>query len=351
MSATADPTPQAELLLLAEFQDKGQPSAVKRRYLDVWLAPLLPVLVRPNVTDIYVNGPGECWVETLGGGIERIEMPDLDAPRLWQLARQIASLSHQGISREHPLLSATLPDGGRVQIVAPPATRGDMAIAIRKYVVDGMGLGDYLTGGAFSQATLTHGINSARSSPMPKDESPAGLSRWLGDLVRSRANIIISGGTSSGKTTFLNALLREIPEDERLIVIEDTPELQLPLDNAIGLVAVKGDLGEARVTTDDLLQAALRMRPDRIIVGELRGVEAYAWLRAVNTGHPGSITTIHADSPEGALEQLALIVLQSGTQLRRDDILHYTTQVIDVIVQLERVNGERRITRILRTRP
>jgi type IV secretion system protein VirB11 len=351
MAATPEPIPQSELLLVAEFQDIAQPNTVKRRYLDVWLAPLLPILARPNVTDIYVNRPGECWVETLGGGIERIEMPDLDAARLWQLARQIASLSHQGISREHPLLSATLPDGGRIQIVAPPATRGDMAIAIRKYVVEGMGIGDYLTSGAFNAATLTHGINAARSSPMPKDESPAGLARWLGDLVRSRANIMISGGTSSGKTTFLNALLREIPEEERLIVIEDTPELQLPLDNAIGLVAVKGDLGEARVTTDDLLQAALRMRPDRIIVGELRGVEAYAWLRAVNTGHPGSITTIHADSPEGALEQLALIVLQSGTQLRREDILHYTTQVIDVIVQLERVNGERRITRVLRTRP
>jgi type IV secretion system protein VirB11 len=351
MSAHPEQLQPTELLLLPEFLETGQPSAVKRRYLDVWLAPLLPVLERPNVTDIYVNRPGECWVETLGGGIERIDLPDLDAARLWQLARQIASLSHQGISREHPLLSATLPDGGRVQIVAPPATRGDMAIAIRKYVVDGMDLGDYLTSGAFNQATLTHGINSACSSPMPEDESPAGLARWLGELVRSRANIIISGGTSSGKTTFLNALLREIPDEERLIVIEDTPELQLPLDNAIGLVAVKGSLGEARVTTDDLLQAALRMRPDRIIVGELRGVEAYAWLRAVNTGHPGSITTIHADSPEGALEQLALIVLQSGTQLRREDILHYTTQVIDVIVQLERVNGERRITRVLRTRP
>jgi type IV secretion system protein VirB11 len=351
MPATPEPILQAELLLLPEFQETGQPRAVKRRYLDVWLAPLLPVLERPNVTDIYVNRPGECLVETLGGGIERIEMPDLDAACLWQLARQIASLSHQGISREHPLLSATLPDGGRVQIVAPPATRGDMALAIRKYVVDGMGLGDYLTSGAFSQTTLTHGINAARSSPATDDESPAGFARWLAELVRSRANILISGGTSSGKTTFLNALLREIPDEERLIVIEDTPELQMPLDNAIGLVAVKGELGEARVNTDDLLQAALRMRPDRIIVGELRGAEAYAWLRAVNTGHPGSISTIHADSPEGALEQLALIVLQSGTQLRREDIVHYTTQVIDVIVQLARVNGERQITRVLRTRP
>ncbi len=326
-------------------------AAPKPRYLDVWLAPLLPALARPEVTDIYINRPGECWVEMLGGGIERYPLPELDAARLWQLARQIASLSHQGISREHPLLAAILPDGARVQVVAPPATRGHLALAIRKHVVDGMGLADYLATGAFNGAALAHGANAARPSPQPSDESPAGLAQWLGDLVRARANIMISGGTSTGKTTFLNALLREIPAEERLIVIEDTPELQLPLDNAVGLVAVKGELGEARVTTDDLLQAALRMRPDRIIVGELRGVEAYAYLRAVNTGHPGSITTIHADSPEGALEQLALIVLQSGTQLRRDDIIQYATQVIDVIVQLERIGGERRITRVLRTRP
>lgn len=340
-----------ELVLTPDFLESSQVKLAKPRYLDVWLAPLLPFLARPNVTDIYINRPGECWVETLGGRIERMPVPQLDAARMWHLARQIASLSHQGISREHPLLAATLPDGARVQVVAPPATRGDMAIAIRKHVVDGMGLGDYLAAGAFDGTALSHGIDTARPSPEPKDETPAGLAQWLGELVRLRANIIISGGTSSGKTTFLNSLLREIPAEERLIVIEDTPELQIPLDNALGLIAVKGDLGEARVTTDDLLQAALRMRPDRIIVGELRGVEAYAWLRAVNTGHPGSITTIHADSPEGALEQLALIVLQSGTQLRREEIIQYTTQVIDVIVQLERVGGNRRIARVLRTRP
>ncbi len=339
-----------ELLLSQDYRESPLPTD-KPRYLDVWLAPLASTLARPEVTDIFINQPGECWIETLGGGIERMALPQLDAPRLWQLARQIASLTHQGISREYPLLAATLPDGARVQVVAPPATRGEMAVAIRKHVVDGMRLGDYLTSGAFAATTLVNGAQTARPSPCPGDESPAGLAKWLGELVRTRANIMISGGTSSGKTTFLNALLREIPAEERLIVIEDTPELQLPFDNAVGLVAVKGELGEARVTTDGLLQAALRMRPDRIIVGELRGSEAYAWLRAVNTGHPGSITTIHADSPEGALEQLALIVLQSGNQLRREDILQYTSQVIDVIVQLERVGGERRITKVLRTRP
>lgn len=345
---------RSELLLSDEYCEDFAPSKGSKespKYLDVWLAPLAPTLARPDVTDIYINKPGECWIEFLGGNIERLELPELNAARLWQLARQIASLSHQGISREYPLLAAMLPDGSRVQVVAPPATRGEMAVAIRKHVIDGMSLDDYLAVGSFSDTVLESRGQSARPSPQPDNESPQGLVDWLNELVRARANIMISGGTSSGKTTFLNALLREIPAHERLIVIEDTPELLLPLENSVGLVAIKGELGEAEVTTENLLEAALRMRPDRIIVGELRGVEAYSWLRAVNTGHPGSITTIHADSPEGALEQMALIVLQSGTQLRREDILHYASQVVDVIVQLERVAGVRKITRILRTRP
>lgn len=325
-------------------------AATPVRYLDVWLEPLAALLARGEVTDLYINRPGECWVETLGGAIERHELAALSAQWCWQLARQIASLSHQGVSREHPLLSAVLPGGERVQVVAPPATRGDMAIAIRKQVVADMELADYLAAGAFGTTQVAHGLTSAPASPAPADESPEGLAAWLGELVRARANILISGGTSSGKTTFLNALLRNIPSQERLVLIEDTPELVLHHANAAGLVAVRGQQGEARVSAEDLLQAALRMRPDRIILGELRGVEAYAFLRAVNTGHPGSLSTIHADSPEGALEQLALIVLQAGAQLRREDVIHYAAQVIDVVVQLERRDGRRRIARILRTR-
>ena len=320
------------------------------RYLDVWLAPLAPLLARGEVTDLFINRPGECWVETMGGAIERHEIAELSTDWCWQLARQVASLSHQGVSRAHPLLSAVLPGGERVQVVAPPATRGAMAIAIRKQVVAGMALEDYLAAGAFAGTELSHGLSPAPPSPAPADESPAGLAAWLGELVRARANILISGGTSSGKTTFLNALLRNIPQHERLLLIEDTPELVLGHANAAGLVAVRGEQGEARVSAEELLQAALRMRPDRIILGELRGIEAYAFLRAVNTGHPGSLSTIHADSPEGALEQLALIVLQAGAQLRREDVLHYAAQVIDVVVQLERRGGERRVARILRTR-
>ena len=148
--------------------------------------------------------------------------------------------------------------------------------------------------------------------------------------MRGGATILISGGTSSGKTTFLNALLREIPEHERVILVEDTPEIRLGNRNGVGLIAVKGETGEARVTTDDLLQAALRLRPDRIVLGELRGGEAVSFLRAINTGHPGSFSTIHANSPCGALEQLALMVMQSGLGLSRLDTIAYVRSVVDL---------------------
>lgn len=330
---------------------KAQPQAeAPVPYLDAYLAPLLPVLGRPEVTDVFVNRPGEIWVETIGGAIERHELPELDDARLWHLARQIASLSHQGISREYPLLAATLPDGARVQIVAPPATRGHMALAIRKHVVPDLTLSDYVAEGAFAPTRFSRGKSDLHPVDAPAGNDPVQLAEFLGKLVKARRNIMISGGTSTGKTTFLNALIKEIPAEERLVLIEDTAEVVLAHANAAALLAVKGALGEAQVAADDLLQAALRMRPDRIILGELRGTEAYTFLRAINTGHPGSLTTIHADSPEGAIEQLALIVLQAGTRLRREDIVHYATSTIDAIVQLERRDGRRQIARIMMTR-
>jgi type IV secretion system protein VirB11 len=169
----------------------------------------------------------------------------------------------------------------------------------------------------------------------------------LSEAVRVRKNILVSGGTSSGKTTFLNALIREIPAEERLIFIEDTPELKLSHANAIGLIASRSRLGESEVDTNDLVTASLRMRPDRIILGELRGQEAYAFLRAVNTGHPGSMTTVHADSAERAVEQITLLVLQGGTRLSREDVLFYVRRTIDVFVHLSRSGGRRRLTQVI----
>lgn len=158
---------------------------------------------------------------------------------------------------------------------------------------------------------------------------------------------MVAGGTSSGKTTFLNALLAEIPEHERLVLIEDTQELELKHENAVGLIAARGELSEAQISAEDLLIAALRLRPDRIILGELRGPEAFTFLRAINTGHPGSMTTIHADTPTRAIEQLVLLVLQAGTRLSRDDVRHYVRESVDVFVQLSRTNGKRSVSQVM----
>ena len=316
-------------------------------YLHRYLAPLAEMLARPDVTDIYVNRPGEVWIETLSGTIEHHDAPALDTATLDRLARQIAAQSHQGISREHPLLSATLPDGARVQIVAPPATRGPLALAIRKHIASDLTLDDYVASGAFEAVA-----RGDASEPSKLDQAlcmmlDAGdIAGLLAAAVKGRKNILVSGGTSTGKTTFLNALIREIPKEERLILIEDTAELRLNHPNAIGLLATRGALGEARVSADDLLGASLRMRPDRIIVGELRGEEASTFLRAVNTGHPGSMTTVHADSAERAVEQIALLVLQTGTRLGRADVQHYVRSTVDVFVQLARIGGRRQVSEV-----
>ena len=317
-------------------------------YLRACLAPVADYLDRPDVTDIYVNRPGEIWLEHLGGKVQRHAVPGLDERTLMRLARQVAALTHQGISREHPILSAILPDGSRVQIVAPPATRGDLILAIRKQIASKMTLADYAKGKAFEKTT--RGMIAIDRTPTESDASgldEPDIALALAKAVRERRNILIAGGTSTGKTTFLNALIREIPQTERLILIEDTPELCVEHANHVGLIAVRGELGEARVTANDLVTASLRLRPDRIILGELRGSEAFAFLRAINSGHPGSMSTIHADSPESAIEQLVLLVLQAGTALTRDDIRHYIAQTIHVFVQLGRGPEGRFIERMM----
>lgn len=317
-------------------------------YLRAYLAPLVGMLARPDVTDIYVNRPGEIWAETTTGSIERHDAPGLDEATLARLARQIAALSHQGISREHPLLSATLPDGSRAQVVAPPATRGPLALAIRKHVSPDLALDDYVAAGAFAETRHGKGGEPAEVDKAIQAKLDAGdIAAMLALAVKARKNILVSGGTSSGKTTFLNALIREIPAEERLILIEDTPELVVTQDNVVGLLAARSALGEAQVSANDLLGASLRMRPDRIILGELRGEEAFAFLRAVNTGHPGSMTTVHADSCDRAIEQIVLLALQAGTQLGRDDIRHYISSTVDVFVQLSRTGGRRSVAEVV----
>lgn len=304
-------------------------------YLDAYLAPLRPWLERETVTEILVNRPGELWIEDAEQpGMRRIMLPALDDQLMQRLAEQVARVSHQGINREHPLLAATLPDGARIQLVGPPATRRHWALAIRRHRLLDLPLDAYDRGPILPPV--------ATPGPDPEVEPIA----FLREAVRRRRTILISGGTSTGKTTFLNAMLREIPAEERVVLVEDTAELKLPGANGVGLIAVKGELGEAKVTANELLQAALRLRPDRIVLGELRGTETVSFLRAINTGHPGSFSTVHANSPRGALEQIALMAMQTGIGLTRAETLEYAASVIDIVVQLDRAGGKRGIAAI-----
>jgi type IV secretion system protein VirB11 len=308
-------------------------------YLDAYLAPFTQWLARDSVTEILVNRPGEVWIEdSAHPGMQRVEAPEIDDTLVQRLAEQVARVSHQGINREHPLLGATLPDGARVQFCGPPATRKHWAMAIRRHRRLDLPLDAYDTG------PLSVPVEA--QMPDPAAEPIA----YLRAAIAARKTILVSGGTSTGKTTFLNAMLGEIPSAERVVLVEDTPELRLPGANGIGLIAVKGELGEAKVTANELLQASLRLRPDRIVLGELRGAESVSFLRAINTGHPGSFSTIHANSLRGALEQLALMVMQTGIGLSRTDTIEYAASVIDVVVQLERREGRRHIAAIGRSR-
>lgn len=320
-------------------------NAPQRVYLDAFLTPLAAHLSREEVTDVYINQPGELWLVTRAG-TERHAVPTLDDAALWRLARQIAAFSDQGINREHPLLAATLPDGARVQICAPPATRGTLIVAIRKHSMPDLRLGDYEAAGAFARVGEAALSDAHTRRELAQLLASGKRQDFLREAVRSRQTIVISGGTGTGKTTFLNALLKEAAATERLVLIEDTPEIQLQQPNIAGLVAVRGKLGEASVTPNELVEAALRLRPDRIIMGEIRGAEAISWLRAVGTGHPGSITTVHANSPNGAIEQLAMMSMAAGTELRRSELVDYIRSTVDVVIQLGQHDGARMITEI-----
>lgn len=317
-----------------------------RVYLRRYLAPFDEWLSRPDVTDILVNRPGEVWVETVGGETTRFDAPQLTETDLARLARQVAGAASQGVSREQPLLSASLPDGARVQIIAPPATRSGLVLAIRKHAISDLSIGELGRSGLFDPCGRALG-GSGADVELDALLAAGDFMGFLSLAVRRRKTIVLAGGTSSGKTTLLNALVKEIDPAERLVVIEDAPEIRLDHPNAIGLIAVRGEAGEARVNAEDLLQAALRMRPDRIMLGELRGAEAFAYLRAVNTGHPGSITTVHADSPDGAIDQITMLALLSGVEMGWAAIQAYARRVIDIVVQLRRANGRRVVSEIV----
>lgn len=310
--------------------------------LETYLQPFQALFAEEGVAEISVNVPGEAWVEKRGD-MRWENLPALDIDHLKALGRLVAQSTEQMISEEKPLLSATLPNGYRIQVVFPPACEpGTVCMSIRKGATEVFTFDTYEKFGAFDQ-TAVENIEDP-NVPILKDYlAKKEIRQFLSHAIKCKKNIIISGGTSTGKTTFTNAALLEIPKEERLITVEDAREVQLPYHkNRVHLLASKGGQGRAHVTTQDLIEACLRLRPDRIIVGELRGAEAFSFLRAINTGHPGSIATLHADTPNMALEQLKLMVMQAGLGMPPSEIRNYILAVVDIVVQLKRGDKGRR---------
>ena len=310
--------------------------------LETFLKPLHQLFQEEGVTEISINRPKEIWIEKSGEVIQS-QMEAFDFDHLKSLVKLIAQSTEQTVSDESPLLSATLPNGFRVQCVIPPACEaGTVGISIRKNSTLNLNLDQYEALGAF-QNTATELVENKDRDTLNHFLHQKDIKAFIKHAVISRQNMIICGGTSTGKTTFANAAFKTIPINERIITVEDAREIQLSQPNRLHLIASKGEQGRARVTTMQLIEASLRLRPDRIIVGELRGAEAFSFLRAVNTGHPGSISTLHADTPLMAIEQLKLMVMQAGLGMPPEEIKQYIMGVIDVIVQLKRApNGVRR---------
>ena len=304
--------------------------------LALTLRPLRSLLADTDLMELCINRPGHAYLETRAGWHHE-PLPFADLDWCMRFAKLTANATQQRIDRAAPLLSASLPSGERVQIVLPPATtEGCVAIAIRRPAARVWSVDELAERGVFGRT---------RQAAHELDETERLLLRLLatGDFpafmklaVRARKNIVVSGPTGSGKTTWTKALIREIPGDERLITIEDACELVLDRHpNHVRLFYSKDDQGVARVTPKQLLDACLRMKPDRILLAELRAEEAFDYLRNANSGHPGSITSVHAASAELAFEQLVLLVKQnhSGRELARADIKNLLYLLIDVVVQ------------------
>ena len=304
--------------------------------LNTFLRPLEGLFAQEGISEISINQPGEAWVERFGE-MEFHPLPEFTLEHLSALARLVAQSTEQMISEEKPLLSATLPTGFRIQVVFPPACEsGRVVMSIRKQTVINFDLEMYEAIGAF-QSTMVRKEENKVDQELRALLNEGAIREFLTKAVLAKKNIIVSGGTSTGKTTFLNAVLKKIPDMERVITCEDARELDIRhLRNRVHLLASRGGQGRAQVTMQDLIEACLRLRPDRIMVGEIRGAEAFSYLRAINTGHPGSITTIHADSPGLAFEQLMMMVMQAGLGITREQIKQYVEAIVDIVVQLKR---------------
>ncbi|MGV1760542.1 P-type DNA transfer ATPase VirB11 [Rhizobium sp. A22-96] len=313
------------------------------------LAPLLDFLTDPTVVEISVNRPGDLFIERLGHAqMEYYAVPAITEQEIEHIGERVAAYSNQFVSRINPLLSAALPSGERIQIILPPAAPSGGAISIRKQTINDFTLADYRDTGALDGVSVVRSGLSATEKTLKSLLDRGQIYDFIRTAVHARISILISGGTSTGKTTFLNACLKSIDQHERILTLEDTRELFPPHRNCLHLLASRGDQGTARVTIQSLLEASLRMRPDRLLVGEIRGNEAFAFLRAINTGHPGSMSTVHADTPAGAYEQLAMMVMQGGmtSGYTKRDLMDYIRMVIPIVIQLRREGGRRGVSEV-----
>jgi type IV secretion system protein VirB11 len=316
--------------------------------LDSVTAPLRKYLDDETVTELVVNVPGEIGIERRGGWVWESE-PSLDFKSLMALATAAAAFTAQDITRENPIVSTIFPTGERVQIVVPPVVPDEtVSVTVRKPSMVTMTLADFEAGGLFKGTRIAENRVSDDETNLLDLLRSGRHVEFFDRAIKAKLNILISGATGSGKTTLSKGLIQLIPPQERLLTIEDTRELIVPHRNVVHMLYAKDGQGTANVTAKHLLESALRMRPDRILLQELRDGTAFFYLRNVNSGHPGSITTIHADSAELAFEQLTLLVKESegGSDLGRDDIRALLKMLVDVVVQTKKVDGEFRVTEI-----
>jgi type IV secretion system protein VirB11 len=317
--------------------------------LALTLRALRPFLANCDVMELCINRPNEAFIETRDGW-RREQLAFADFEWCSRLAKLVANESHQRIDATAPLLSASLPSGERLQIVMPPATTpGCVAIAIRRPAEQVWSIEDLASRGIFRRTRHAGEMLDETEQQLLRLLAASEFEAFMRLAVRSRKNIVVSGPTGSGKTTWTKALIREIPSNERLVTIEDARELVLDRHpNHVRLFYSKDDQGVARVSPKQLLEACLRMKPDRILLAELRAEEAFDYLRNVNSGHPGSITSVHATSAELAFEQLVLLVKQnqSGRELARSDIKSLLYLLIDVVIQFGVDRHERFIKEI-----
>ncbi|MEM5469770.1 MAG: ATPase, T2SS/T4P/T4SS family [Paracoccaceae bacterium] len=314
-------------------------------YLERYLAPYERWLSDDDVIELAINPDGRLWIERRGSAAMEYADQVVDPADAINLGTTIVGDAKAKVSENNPLVSGKVEFRGRplrVQVVIAPAVEQGAAITVRLFGKTDIRTYEpaYLQGKAVS-------LNDLRSEKLSgvSKQAETDLPGALGLLVENRLNILVSGGTSTGKTTFARHLLTHVPNSERLITIEDALELFPHQPNSVCFLADR--IKESPRSAGALLQASLRMRPDRIVVGELRGSEALTYLEAINTGHGGSVSTIHAETAELAIDRLAIMVLQAGTPLTFAEVQTYIRKSIDVIVQLGRVDGKRGIAELL----